>query len=86
VAQRLQDALREPVRFVDVSLPEAQGLLEATGFSAIQIRALTEYWDYLVCGLVKPVCCETAAKLLGRPPHTLAQYFANHAAELRAAA
>ena len=86
VAQRLEDALREPVRYVDVSLPEAQGLLEATGFSGIQIRALTEYWDYLVCGLVKPVCCETAAKLLGRPPHTLAQYFANHAAELRAAA
>jgi uncharacterized protein YbjT (DUF2867 family) len=86
VAQRLEDALHEPVRYVDVSLPEAQGLLEATGFSAIQIRALTEYWDYLVCGLVKPVCCETAAKLLGRPPQTLAQYFASHAAELRAAA
>ena len=85
-AQRLEDALREAVRYVDVSLPEAQGLLEATGFSAIQIRALTEYWDYLVCGLVKPECCETAAKLLGRPPGTLAQYFASHAAELRAAA
>lgn len=85
-ARLLTDAVRERVRYVDVCLPEAQGLLEATGFSAVQIRALTEYWDYLVSGVVKPACCETAAKLLGRPPRSLAQYFAVHAGELRAAA
>jgi uncharacterized protein YbjT (DUF2867 family) len=86
VARLLADAVNEPVRYVDVCLPEAQGLLEATGFSATQVRALTEYWDYLVCGYVKPQCCETAASLLGRPPRSLAQYFAAHAGELRAAA
>jgi len=86
VAQRLGDALRERVRYVDVCLPEAQGLLEANGFAPHQIRALTEYWDYLVSGVVKPACCDTAVKLLGRPPRTLAQHFAEHAAELRLAA
>lgn len=86
VARLLGDAVGERVRYVDVCLPEAQGLLEATGFSAAQIRALTEYWDYLVSGIVKPTCCETAAKLLGRPPRSLAEYFATHAGELRAAA
>jgi hypothetical protein len=54
--------------------------------SPAQIRALTEYWDYLVSGVVKPACCDTALKLLGRPPRTLAEYFAEHAAELRLAA
>ncbi|MGH8696356.1 MAG: NmrA family NAD(P)-binding protein [Burkholderiales bacterium] len=86
VARLLGDAVGEPVRYVDICLPEAQGLLEAYGFSAVQVRALTEYWDYLVSGFVKPACCETVAKLLGRPPRSLAQHFAAHAGELRAAA
>ena len=86
VARLLGDALLEPARYVDVCLPEAQGLLEANGLSPTQIRALTEYWDYLVSGVVRPSCCETAAGLLGRPPRTLAQYFGDHAGELRAAA
>ena len=86
VARLLGDALRERVRYVDVCLPEAQGLLEANGFAPHQIRALTEYWDYLVSGVVKPACCDTVVKLLGRPPRTLAQHLAEHAAELRMAA
>jgi uncharacterized protein YbjT (DUF2867 family) len=86
IARLLGDAAGEPVRYVDVCLPEAQGLLEANGFSAVQVRALTEYWDYLVSGFVKPACCETAAKLLGRPPRSLARHLAIHAGELRAAA
>lgn len=86
LAQRLADALHEPVRYVDVSLPEAQGRLEATGFTAVQIRALTEYWDYLVSGVVKTACCQTAMGLLGRCPRSLAEFFAAHGAELRAAA
>ncbi len=86
VARLLGEAAGERVRYVDVCLPEAQGLLESSGFSAVQIRALTEYWDYLVSGVVRPACCETAAQLLGRPPHSLADYLAAHADELRAAA
>jgi uncharacterized protein YbjT (DUF2867 family) len=86
VARLLGEALRERVRYVDISLPEAQGLLEANGFTPTQIRALTEYWDYLVSGVIKPACCDTALKLLGRPPRTLAQYLAAHAPELREAA
>jgi uncharacterized protein YbjT (DUF2867 family) len=86
VARLLGEALRERVRYLDISLPEAQGLLEANGFTPPQIRALTEYWDYLVSGVIKPACCDTALKLLGRPPRTLAEYFAEHAPELRQAA
>jgi uncharacterized protein YbjT (DUF2867 family) len=86
VAERLGEALGERVRYVDVCLPEAQGLLEANGFSPPQIRALTEYWDYLVSGVVKPARCDTALKLLGRCPRSLAEYFAEHARALRLAA
>ena len=86
VAQRLGEALRERVRYVDVCLPEAQGLLEAHGFAPPQIRALTEYWDYLVSGVIKPARCDTALGLLGRAPRTLTQYFEAHASELRLAA
>jgi uncharacterized protein YbjT (DUF2867 family) len=80
VARLLSVALQEPVRYVDVCLPEAQGILESSGFSPARIRALTEYWDYMVNGLVRASCCDTARRLLGRPPHTLAQYFERSAA------
>src|SRR5262245_4961547 len=86
IAQLLGAALREWVRYVDICLPEAQGLLEANGFTPPQIRALTEYWDYLVSGVIKPTCCDTALSLLGRPPRAHAGYFAEHAPELRLAA
>jgi uncharacterized protein YbjT (DUF2867 family) len=86
VARFLGEALRERVRYIDISLPEVQGLLEANGFTPQQIRPLTEYWDYLVSGVVKPACCDTALKLLGRPPRTLAAYFAEHAASCDRAA
>jgi uncharacterized protein YbjT (DUF2867 family) len=86
VARLLGEAVGERVRYVDVCLPEAQGLLEANGFPAPQVRALTEYWDYLVSGFVKPACCATAATLLGRPPRSLAEHFAAHGGELRVAA
>jgi uncharacterized protein YbjT (DUF2867 family) len=86
LARLLSEAVHEPVRYADVCLPETQGVLEARGFSPVQIRAATEYWDYLVSGVIKPSCCNSALELLGRPPRTLAEYFAAHADELRAAA
>lgn len=80
VARALGSALREPVRYVDVCLPEAQGLLEANGFTPQRVRAVTEYWDYLVSGVVRASCCELARQRLGRPPHMLADYLERYAA------
>jgi uncharacterized protein YbjT (DUF2867 family) len=86
VALLLSATLREPVRYVDICLPEAAGLLEAGGFPPARIRVVTEYWDYLVSGVVEARCCDTARVLLGREPHRLAAYLQDFAAELRAAA
>lgn len=80
VARLLGTALGETVRYIDVCLPEAQGLLEAHGFSPQRVRAVTEYWDYLVSGVVHASCCDLAKELLGRPPYTLAQYLERYAA------
>jgi uncharacterized protein YbjT (DUF2867 family) len=86
VATMLSAALHEPVRYVDICRPEAAGLLEADGFPPARIRAVTEYWDYLVSGVVRAGCCDTAARLLGREPRRLADYLQGCAAELRVAA
>jgi uncharacterized protein YbjT (DUF2867 family) len=86
VASLLSARLQEPVRYVDICLPEAVGLLEANGIPPTLVRALTEYWDYLVSGVVEAGCCDTAAQLLGREPHRLAGYLHQFAGELRAAA
>lgn len=80
-ARLLGEALGERVRYVDVCLPEAQGLLERRGFPPQRVRAVTEYWDYLVSGVVRAPCCDLARELLGRPPRSLAQYFERFAAE-----
>jgi uncharacterized protein YbjT (DUF2867 family) len=83
VARILAGALGEPVRYVDICLPEAVGLLEANGFPATRIRAITEYWDYLVSGVVCSRCAKSTEALLGRAPRTLVEYLRTYAAELR---
>jgi len=86
VAELLTAELREPVRHVDVGLPEATGILEANGIPPARIRAITEYWDYLASGVLRCGCCGGADQLLGRPRRTLAEYLREYAAELRQAA
>jgi uncharacterized protein YbjT (DUF2867 family) len=86
VAELLGSELREPVRYVDVGLPEAAGMLEASGLRPARIRAITEYWDYLASGVLRCGCCGGVEQLLGRPRRTLAEYAHEYAAELRQAA
>ncbi|HSD43190.1 MAG: NmrA family NAD(P)-binding protein [Bacteroidota bacterium] len=86
VASLLSAELRESVRYVDICLPEAEGMLEAQGFPPARIRAITEYWDYLASGTLRCGCCAGADQLLGRPRRTLAAYLREYAAELRQAA
>jgi len=86
VAELLGSELREPVRYVDVGLPEAAGMLEARGLPPARIRAITEYWDYLASGVLRCGCCSGAEQLLGRPRRTLPEYLREYAAELRQAA
>jgi uncharacterized protein YbjT (DUF2867 family) len=86
VAALLSERLQEPVRYVDVCMPEAVGLLEANGIPPALVRALTEYWDFLVSGVVEAGCCDSAERLLGRAPSALADYLQGFAAELRSAA
>lgn len=86
VAELLAAELREPVRYVDVGLPEATGFLEANGIQPARIRAITEYWDYLASGVLRCGCCSGAEQLLGRPRRTLPEYLREYAAELRQAA
>jgi uncharacterized protein YbjT (DUF2867 family) len=86
VAGLLAERLQEPVRYVDVCLPEAVGLLEANGIPPALVRALTEYWDFLVSGVVEAGCCDGGERLLGRAPRALADYLRGFATELRSAA
>lgn len=86
VAELLGSELRAPVRYVDVGLPEAAGMLEASGLRPARVRAITEYWDYLASGVLRCGCCGGAEQLLGRPRRTLAEYAHEYAAELRQAA
>jgi uncharacterized protein YbjT (DUF2867 family) len=86
VADLLAAELRESVRYVDICLPEAEGMLEAGGLPPQRIRAITEYWDYLASGVVRCGCCGDGDTLLDRPRRTLAEYLREYAAELRRAA
>jgi NAD(P)H dehydrogenase (quinone) len=80
VARVMSEVMGEPIGYVDVCLPEAQGMLQAGGFAAPRVRAVTEFWDYLVSGVVRPSCCDLGRQLLGRPARTLRQYFERVAA------
>ncbi len=86
VAELLAAELHEPVRYVDIGLPEASGMLEANGIPPARIRAVTEYWDYLASGVLRCGCCGGAEQLLARPRRTLAEYVREYATELRQAA
>ena len=86
LAQILSDALGEPVRYHDITLPEAQGVLAARGVPASRIRSVCQYWDYLVSGVVAAPPCPTAASYLGRPPRTVAEFARACVADLRQAA
>jgi hypothetical protein len=57
-----------------VCLPEVQGILQGAGFPPQRVRAVTEYWDYLVSGVVRASCCDVARELLGRPAHSLREF------------
>lgn len=72
IAAILCACTRSDCTFNDLSAPQAQGLLEGAGFSPAYARALIEYWDYIVSGVVGTTPCDTAPKLLGRPLNMLA--------------
>jgi uncharacterized protein YbjT (DUF2867 family) len=74
-AQAISEASGTECGFWDVSQQHAHGMLEVCGFSAERARTMLEYWDYLVSGVVGTTPCPTAAKLLGRPLHTLREHF-----------
>jgi len=82
IARMLRAAMGREVRYLDVCMPEARGMMEARGLNAARIRALTEYWDYVVSGAVCSHPCATVERLLGRPPRGLAAYLRELAAEL----
>ena len=73
IAAILCDCTRSECTFNDLSAPQAQGLLEGAGFNPAYARALIEYWDYIVSGVVGSTPCDTAPNLLGRRLRTLAE-------------
>ena len=64
----------------DCSPPSAHGMLEAQGVSPAHARALVEYWDYIVSGVVSTTPCDNASRLLGRPLSKIADVFAETSA------
>lgn len=75
LAARLAAASGKPCDYRDLSPPAAHGLLEARGLAPAAARALIEYWDYIVSGVICTTPCDTARKLLGRPLKRVAESF-----------
>lgn len=67
--------------YVDVSMCQARGRLEAAGLDAIQVLALTQWWDALISGYVEIQDSKELQHLLGRPPTAMEQFVADHASE-----
>lgn len=62
--------------YVEVTPPAAHGMLEAQGMPAANARALVEYWDFIVSGVVCTTPCDNARRLLGRPLRKVTESFA----------
>ena len=86
ISQMLAEASGRPVRFLDALVPQAVGHLEARGLSATRIRVMTEYWDFLVSGIIRSTRCDAIYRYLCHPPRRVGAFIDEFALQLRTAA
>ena len=86
ISRMLAAASGRPVRFFDALVPQAVGHLEARGLSATRIRVITEYWDFLVSGIIQSTRCDAIYRYLCHPPRRVGAFIDELALQLRRAA
>lgn len=85
ISRMLAEASGRAVRFIDALVPQAVGHLEARGLSAIRIRVITEYWDFLVSGIIQSTRCDAIYRHLCHPPRRVGAFIDELALQMRAA-
>ncbi len=86
ISRMLAGASGRPIRFFDALVPQAVGHLEARGLSATRIRVMTEYWDFLVSGIIRSTRCDAIYRYLCHPPRRVGAFIDEFALQLRTAA
>lgn len=77
-AHLVSQAANRELDYVDITMHEARGFLEAAGLTPIKILAISEWWDALISGLVEIPESNDLERLLGRKPTTMAQFVADN--------
>ena len=77
-AHLVSRAANRELDYVDITMHEARGFLEAAGLTPIKILAISEWWDALISGLVEIPESNDLERLLGRKPTTMAQFVADN--------
>jgi uncharacterized protein YbjT (DUF2867 family) len=77
-AHLVSQASQRDLEYIDITMHEARGYLEAAGLSPIKVLAITEWWDALISGLVEIPDSDDLERLLGRKPTTMAQFVAEN--------
>lgn len=77
-ARLVSQASNRELEYVDITMHEARGYLEAARLSPMKVLAISEWWDALISGLVEIPASDDLEHLLGRKPVTLAQFVADN--------
>ena len=77
-ARLVSQAANRELEYVDITMHEARGYLEAARLSPMKVLAISEWWDALISGLVEIPASDDLEHLLGRKPVSLAQFVAEN--------
>jgi uncharacterized protein YbjT (DUF2867 family) len=77
-ARLVCQATNRELEYVDITMHEARGYLEAARVSPMKVLAISEWWDALISGLVEIPVSDDLERLLGRKPVSLAQFVAEN--------
>jgi NAD(P)H dehydrogenase (quinone) len=77
-ARLVCQATNRELEYVDITMHEARGYLEAARVSPMKVLAISEWWDALISGVVEIPVSDDLERLLGRKPISLAQFVAEN--------
>ena len=77
-AHLVSQAAHRDLEYIDITMHEARGYLEAAGLSPIKVLAITEWWDALISGLIEIPHSYDLERLLGRKATTMTQFVADN--------
>lgn len=83
VASALSDAIGRRVTYHPITMEEARATMEANGIPADQVEAMLAISAYQKAGGPTSVVSDKVARILGRPPRTIRDFFHDHADRFR---